>query len=129
MSAQCCPEDRGWFRNVETLRIERCDDCRRFGDDDEARARAVLAGDKLAAIESAMLADDETLALTIESVLALVVDMLGLCDCGEPRAFGSLCAECTATAIADDLRDGDAALTEAQVRIVEQSLRALGVQS
>lgn len=32
----CCPEGRGWFTNVETGAIERCDECAQFADDDAA---------------------------------------------------------------------------------------------
>lgn len=32
----CDPGCPGWFENNETGKIERCDDCQRFGDDDEA---------------------------------------------------------------------------------------------
>lgn len=32
----CCPHGQGWFTNAETGTIERCDECRRFPDDDAA---------------------------------------------------------------------------------------------
>lgn len=33
MFEPCSPGCPGWFRNSETLRIERCDECARFDDD------------------------------------------------------------------------------------------------
>jgi len=32
----CCPAGRGWFTNDEVGTIERCDECRRFINDDAA---------------------------------------------------------------------------------------------
>lgn len=44
-SRDCCPNGQGWFRNVETGRIERCDECARYVDDVTAARAARKAGE------------------------------------------------------------------------------------
>ncbi len=45
---QCDPECPGWFENNETGEVERCDECARFPDDDDARGYALRHGWKQA---------------------------------------------------------------------------------